>query len=107
MGPCSDTETLGDGVATLDTSALPVGNDSITADYSGDSTFTSSTATAVTVPVAKASTTTRSRFSPTSLVYGQSVTLTATVTAVSPGAGTPTGTVEFFNDTTSTRVPGP
>ncbi|MSR32543.1 MAG: Ig-like domain repeat protein, partial [Gemmataceae bacterium] len=34
-------------------------------------------------------------------VFGQSVTFTATVAAVSPGAGTPTGTVTFFNGAVS------
>jgi hypothetical protein len=34
--------------------------------------------------------------SPTSSTFGQSVTFTATVTAVAPGAGTPTGTVTFY-----------
>ena len=81
------TESLSDGVATLDTSSLPIGNDSITAVYSGDSTFTSSTSTAVTVPIAKASSLTSLTFSPTSLVTGEQVTLTATVSAVSPAPG--------------------
>ena len=34
-------------------------------------------------------------------VFGQSVTFTATVTPSAPGAGTPTGTVSFFDGTTS------
>ena len=51
--------------------------------------------------VSLASTTTTLTVSPTSSVFGESVTLTATVAAVSPGAGTPTGTVTFFNGTTS------
>jgi trimeric autotransporter adhesin len=95
------TGTLSNGVATLDTTALPVGSDSVTADYSGDNNFTSSTSTAVTVPVTQASSTTTVTFFPVAPVSGQSVTLTATVAAVSPGGGTPTGTVEFLNDGTS------
>ncbi len=95
------TGTLSNGVATLATTALPAGNDSITAEYSGDSTFTSSTSTAVTVPVTQASTTTTVTFTPSTSVYGQSVTLTATIAAISPGGGTPTGTVEFLNGGTS------
>ena len=38
---------------------------------------------------------------PVSPVTGQSVTLTATVAAVSPGVGTPTGTVDFMDQTSS------
>jgi hypothetical protein len=33
-------------------------------------------------------------------VFGQAKTLTATVAAVPPGAGTPTGTVSFFDGAT-------
>ena len=96
------TGTLATGVATFDTTTLPVSTtNSITAVYSGDSTFTSSISPAVTVPVTVASSSTTVTFTPVSPIYGQAVTLTATVTAVSPGAGTPTGTVQFFNGTTS------
>ena len=38
---------------------------------------------------------------PVSPFSGQTVTLTATVAAASPGAGTPTGTVNFYNDGTT------
>jgi hypothetical protein len=40
-------------------------------------------------------------FSPTSVVVGQQVNLTATVLALMPGAGTPTGSVEFLLGTTA------
>ena len=46
-----DTETLADGMASYSTSSLPLGGNSITAIYSGDDTFTSSTSTAQTVTV--------------------------------------------------------
>ena len=39
--------------------------------------------------------------SPPSLLSGQSETLTATVAALVPGAGIPTGTVTFFVDSAS------
>jgi hypothetical protein len=45
--------------------------------------------------VGKASTTTAVASSANPSVYGQAVTFTATVAPVSPGAGTPTGTVTF------------
>jgi hypothetical protein len=41
------TSSLNGGVATLTTSTLPVGTDSITAKYSGDTNFTSSTSPAL------------------------------------------------------------
>ena len=92
----------GSGVATLVVTTLPVSTtNSITAAYSGDASFTSSVSPVVTVPVAQASTTTIVTFSPSTPVFGQSVTLTATVLAASPGGGTPTGTVTFFKGTTS------
>ena len=37
--------------------------------------------------------------SSSTVVYGRSVTFTATVTASSPGSGTPTGTVTFYDGT--------
>ncbi len=51
--------------------------------------------------MAQASTTTTVTSSVASPTPYEAVTLTATVAAVSPGAGTPTGTVTFFNGTTS------
>ena len=86
------TATLSGGTATLNTTSLPLGADSVTAAYNGGSAFSGSTSSAVTVTVTKASTTTSLAASPaTSSVYGESVTLTATV----GGTGSPTGTVTF------------
>ena len=36
--------------------------------------------------------------------FGQATTLTATVTAVSPGVGAPTGSVDFFDTSTNTDL---
>ena len=63
--------------------------------YSGDTDFLTSTSTSLTQTVNKASTTTTVVSSANPSVTGQSVTYTATVAAVSPGAGTPTGLVTF------------
>jgi hypothetical protein len=52
------------------------------------------------VTVGQASTTTTVTTSPNPSVVGGPVTLKATVAAVSPGSGTPTGSVEFFNGST-------
>ena len=89
----------GSGVATLATTALPVGTDSVTAVYAGDTNYSASTSNAVTETVAKdapSGTLTTSNASPT---YGQSVTLTDTLPTVNGVA--PTGTVTFYNGTTS------
>ena len=50
--------------------------------------------------VAMPTTTTGVTSSANPSVYGQSVTFTANVSAVAPGAGTPTGTVTFFDGAT-------
>jgi trimeric autotransporter adhesin len=89
------TGNLTNGVATLTTSALPIGANAVTAVYSGGTGFSPSTSTAATVTVTQESTTTTLTSSPNPSAVGQTVTLTATVAAVPPGGGTPSGTVEF------------
>jgi hypothetical protein len=86
--------------ATLDSTSLSVGNNSITAIYSGDVAFGSSQSSAVTVVVSKAITKTSLTSSISPSVYGQAIVLTAAVSATAPGAGMPTGTVSFYNGTT-------
>ncbi len=98
--PLSDgTVTLSSGVASFTTSSLAVGTQSITAVYSGDTNFTISTSSAVSQIVNLASSTTALTSSANPSTSGQSVTFTATVAAVSPGSGTPTGTVDFYDGT--------
>ena len=89
------TGTLSAGVTTYSTSSLAVATHSITAVYGGDTNFTTSTSSVLSQVVNQASTTTTLTSSANPSVYGQSVTFTATVAAVSPGSGTPTGTVTF------------
>ena len=100
------TATLSGGVASLAPLALPTGANSITAQYSGDSTFTSSTSPVSTVTVGLAPTTTTVTFSPSNPVYGQSVALTATITSTSTGADLPTGTVTFYLNGTALGARG-
>ncbi len=90
----------GSGVATLTTSALVVGTHPITANYAGDATYAPSTSTPVNQVVNKADTTTAVVSSVNPSIVGQSVTFTATVTAVAPGSGTPTGNVDFLDGAT-------
>jgi hypothetical protein len=94
-----ESATLTGGTATLATTALPVGTDSITASYGGDSNLAGSTSTAVNQIVAQASTTTQLTSTPNPSIVAQLVTLTATVSG--QFGGTATGTVTFYNGTTS------
>jgi hypothetical protein len=83
------------GKATYSTNTLGVGSHRISAVYLGNSTFASNT-TARYQSVAKAGTTTNTPSSSTNpSIFGQLVTVTATVVVKSPGSGLPTGTVTF------------
>jgi len=97
--------TLSGGIATFTTTTLPVGSNSITAVYGGDTNFTTSTSGAMTQTVNQSSTTTKLTKNTTgAITSGQSVTFTATLAAVSPGAGTPTGTVDFMDNGSSLGI---
>src|SRR5262249_1308480 len=97
------TGTLSGGVATFSTGALAVGNHTITTSYVGDSNFNGGTGSLTGSPqvVNKANTTTAVTSSVNPSAFGQSVTFTATVSAVAPGVGTPPGTVTFLDGGTS------
>jgi hypothetical protein len=89
--------TLSNGQATFSTSTLGVGGHTVTVSYGGDGSFKSSAA-GLNQTVNKANTTIGFSSSANPSVFGQPVTFTAAVSAVSPGAGTPTGTVIFGID---------
>ena len=97
------TVTLdGTGTATLTTSTLTAGSHGIVTVYSGDATYASSTSATLPMTVNPATTNTSvTAAPPTSAPLGQSVTFTATMTAVAPGAGTPVGTVDFVHGVTA------
>jgi len=85
--------TLTSGVANYSTTALPVGLASITATYVGDTNFATSNSSAyngVTVSAA-AGTLTASVAPSSSVPYGATATVTATLTL--SNGGTPTGTI--------------
>jgi len=83
------TSTVANGVATVTTSTLPLGNNLITAIYSGDGNDNTSSST-LTQVVAKLSPTVTVTTSGSS-VYGHSVTVTASVPAG------PTGTITIVS----------
>jgi hypothetical protein len=88
--------TLSGGVATctvpgLAPTAAPY---TVTADYSGDAGFATSTKD-ITQAVGTGNTSVALASSSNPAVSGQTLTFTATVSAVAPAVGTPTGTVTF------------
>src|SRR5262249_25630939 len=95
------TSTLNSsGVGTFATSSLSLGNHAIIAVYLGDSNFTSSTSAADDETGNADATQTALSANVNPSVFGRTITLTATVSAGSPGSGTPTGSVHFYDGST-------
>jgi hypothetical protein len=88
------------GAATLATAALAAGTHSITAVYAGDATYQTSTSKTFLQVVSHNASVTTVVPSANPSVYGQALTLTATVAPAS-GSGTPTGNVSFKNGSTA------
>jgi hypothetical protein len=90
----------GSGVATTSAiTTLTVGTHTVTATYLTDGNFATSTGTLTGGQVVNpAATSTAVSSSANPSVFGQGVTFSATVTATAPGAGIPTGTVNFSID---------
>ena len=88
------------GAATLATSALAVGSHSITATYAGDATYQTCTSKILVQVVSLNSSATTLASSANPSVWGQTVTLTATVAAGS-GSAVPSGKVIFKNGAAS------
>ena len=86
---------LNKGTATLNTTTLGAGEHPVVAEYSGDANYPAAASSSVTQSVAKAATqlTLTSALDPAP--FGSSSAIKAAVKAVSPGAGTPAGTVTF------------
>jgi hypothetical protein len=95
------------GHALVSSSALAVGGHSVTAAFtsSNPNTLDSSGALAGGQTVQRADTQTGVTSSRNPSELGQSVTFTAQVSAVSPGAGTPGGTVQFSDNGTDFGSP--
>jgi hypothetical protein len=100
------TVTLGmvgglDQATFTTTVPLSVGKHTITANYSGDTTFGASSTTFIETvnSLGQTPTSTTVSGSPNPANVGQSVTFTAVVTSTSPG--TPTGTVTFLDGTST------
>ena len=98
------TVALTSGTAVLTLTGLVAGGNEITAEYGGDGTWSGSFRTIV-VTVGQAATLQAATNTSLDLavVSGQ-LTLTANVTPVTPGAGSPTGSVQFVNTANSAVV---
>ncbi|MBI3411311.1 MAG: Ig-like domain repeat protein [Planctomycetes bacterium] len=84
----------GSGHASFSNSGFGVGSHTITASFTGTNGWLGSNGNSASQLVQDGSSTTVIS-SPNPSNFGQSVTFTATITAVDSGAGTPTGTVTF------------
>ena len=103
-----DVETLGaGGTASFTTTGLSVGSHNITVSYSGDSDFNASSSLTLTQVVNKADTATTVTSSVNPSILHQAVTFTAMIGVTTPGAGTPTGTVQFQVDGAKFGAPVP
>ncbi|HWY58109.1 MAG TPA: Ig-like domain repeat protein [Terriglobales bacterium] len=102
--PLGPAVTLAGGItATFSSSALTAGTHSITAQYSGDTNYTSSTSSAVVQIVNKNGTAIALNSSPNPSTAGQLVTFSSSVAGVTPppGVPTPTGSVTFLDGATA------
>jgi hypothetical protein len=93
------TGTLSGGTTNISTTSLSPGVHSLTAVYAGDSAFPASTSAAVSVTINKGATTAVVTSSAGTVNAGQSVTFTATVST--SDAGTPSGSVNFLDGSTT------
>lgn len=96
--PLGSSDIDANGVATLTVNSLAVGDHLISASYEGDANFIVSASHVITQTVLKAATLTTLVVAPATSVYGEPLTLTATVTATAPGVGAPTGVITFAAD---------
>ena len=100
-GTVVGASTLSGGAAETTVSTLVVGDHDVSARYlSGDPSYLDSVSDPVTQTVNKAATKTGVQSSSPTSVFGQPVTLTASVSVVAPGAGNPSGTITFKDGTT-------
>jgi len=89
--PLGSPAAVSNGTASLSTNTLVAGSHVISAAYSGDAQNAPSTSAGVNINIAKFSATVALGSSLPSSTVGQSVTLSASITGVSPG-----GTVQFM-----------
>jgi len=97
---------IANGTTQVTVPSLTPGTHNIIAQYVGNLSFASSSSAPVAQTVNKAATVTTLAALPTSSTSSQQVTLTAVLTITAPGAGNPTGTVQFMDTTGNSTVLG-
>src|SRR5262249_6298003 len=104
--PVSVSTFGGVTTASFSIASLAAGTHTVMVSYSGDCSFASSGGTLTGGQLANKSTPITSLTpSLTPAVFGQSVTFTATLSVIAPGAGTPTGTFQFRIDNSNVGSP--
>jgi hypothetical protein len=93
--------TINNGVVQITVPTLAPGTHNIIAQYVGNMSYSTSSSPALTQTVNKAPTVTTVGATPNSSTSNQEVTLTAVVSVPSPGAGSPSGTVQFLDATSN------
>ena len=99
LGSISLTNQSGQNYALFTLSTLSTGSHSMTAKYNGNSSFAASTSAVLTQTVNLPTTSTYLSSSVNPAAYGQTLSLVASVQP--PGSGSATGTVTFFDGSTS------
>jgi autotransporter-associated beta strand protein len=92
------------GAATFSTSLLSIGNDVITAVYVGDASFGPSAASISPQPIGMTIPTIQVSTTGSWARVGQTIQVTAMLGASNPPSATPTGSVEFWDETTWTPL---
>jgi hypothetical protein len=93
------------GKATVQTASLGTGGHEASYLYTGDANYMGGQSSALGQAVLPANTAISVKSSANPALTGQTVSFTATVSAMAPGAGTPTGTVQFVVDGTNAGAP--
>ncbi|AUA13907.1 hypothetical protein CFP59_06081 [Streptomyces malaysiensis subsp. malaysiensis] len=107
LGPVTLTATGPDsGTASVTDSTLAAGSHLVTANFVNSSDPSDNSSGTTIQQVNQSATTTTVTFVPPAPVCGETVTLTASVAAVPPGSGTPTGTVTFIISADGPTVTG-
>ncbi len=103
QNPCSATVTgpggLSQSLTVIYSNNTNVGTATATASFAGNANYAGSSGSA-TFAISQASTATSLSATPNPANFGQSVSLKASVVPISPGGGTPTGTVTFLDGST-------
>jgi len=94
------TATIAGGKAVYSTS-LSVGTHSISVVYGGSTVYSGSTSAPATITINKENTTTSLTTSGASAAFGTALTFTAIAKQVAPGVAVPSGSIQFFDGTTS------